>query len=159
MEIGDGQQFGAAIGEPLKARQTLALRAVSIATRIVGDASLAAVLASLDVSAERRRTASLDRGHDLALIEREPVALRDAKTVAVAAEDVRHLQLRTHGALLFGRHDHEREPVEGAGDVGDQMSGDLRVACRRRQLGMPEQHLDDAKLDATFQEMCRKAVA
>jgi hypothetical protein len=108
------------------------------------------------MSAERRRAAGLDRGHDFALIEREPVALRDAKTVAVAAEDVRHLQLRAHGALLFGRYDHEREPVEGAWGVGDQMSGDLRVACRRRQLGMPEQYLDDAKLDATFQEVCRK---
>jgi len=62
----------------------------------------------------------------------------------------RHLQIRAHGALLFGRHDHEREPVEGARGAGDQMSGDLRVACRRRQLGMPKQHLDDAKLDATF---------
>jgi hypothetical protein len=111
-----------------------------VAAGIVGDASLAAILAALDMSAERRRPAGLDRGHDLALIEGEPVALRGAKTVAVATEDVRHLQLRAHGALLFGRHHHEREPVERARGVGDQMSGDLRVACRRRQLGMPEQH-------------------
>ena len=101
MEIGDGQQFGAAIGQPLEARQTLTLRTVPVATGIVGDASLAAILAALDVTAERRRPAGLDRGHDLALIEGEPVALRGAEAVAVAAKDVRHLQLRAHPARLI----------------------------------------------------------
>src|SRR5208337_5236057 len=76
MEIGNGQQFGAAICKPLEARQTLALRAMPIAAGIVGDADLAAILAPLDMTAERRRSACLDRGHDLALIEGEPVALR-----------------------------------------------------------------------------------
>ena len=38
MEIGDGQQFGAAIGQPLEARQTLTLRTVPVATGIVGNA-------------------------------------------------------------------------------------------------------------------------
>jgi hypothetical protein len=37
------------------------------------------------------------------LIEGEPVALRSAKHVAVAAENVRHLQLRTHARRLFRR--------------------------------------------------------
>ena len=63
----------------------------------------AAILAPLDMTAERRRSACLDRGHDLALIEREPVALRSTKRVAVAAENVRHLQLRTHARRLFRR--------------------------------------------------------
>ena len=86
MEIGNRQQFGAAICKPLEARETLALRAMSIAAGIVGDADLAAILAPLDMTAERRRSACLDRGHDLALIEGEPVALRSAKRIAVAAE-------------------------------------------------------------------------
>jgi hypothetical protein len=50
----------------------------------VGDASLAAILAALDMSPERRHPSGLDRGHDLALIVGEPVALRGAKTAAVA---------------------------------------------------------------------------
>ena len=36
---------------------------------IVGDASLTAILTSLDMAAERRRPAGLNRRHDLALIE------------------------------------------------------------------------------------------
>ena len=103
MEIGNGQQFGAAICKPLEARQTLALRAMPIAAGTLGDADLAAILAPLDMTAERRRSACLDRGHDLALIEGEPVALRSAKRVAVAAKNVRHLQLRTHARRLFRR--------------------------------------------------------
>src|SRR5271165_5062088 len=59
----------------------------------------------------------------------------------------------------FGRDDHEREPVEGARRVGDQMGGDLRVARGRGKIGMSEQHLNDAKLDATFEKVRRKAVA
>ena len=57
MEIGNGQQFGAAVREPLEARQTLTLGAVPIATGIVGDADIAAILASLDMTAKRRRPA------------------------------------------------------------------------------------------------------
>ena len=38
------------------------------------------------------------------------------------------------------------------------MGGNLRAACRRRQIGMSEQQLDDAKLDTAFQEMRCKAV-
>ncbi len=70
-------------------------------TGIVGDASLAAILAALDMSAERRRPAGLDRRHDLALIEGEPMAPRSAKTVAMAAEDVRHLKFRAHVAPRY----------------------------------------------------------
>jgi hypothetical protein len=52
---------------------------------------VAAILAALDMTAERRRSARLDRGHDLALVVGQPVALGSAKSVAVAAENIRHL--------------------------------------------------------------------
>jgi hypothetical protein len=39
------------------------------------------------------------------------------------------------------------------------MGGDLRVARGRGKIGMSEQHLNDAKLDATFEKMRRKAAA
>ena len=57
MEVGDRQQLGLAIGDPLRAGQTLALRAVPVAAGIVGDADVAAILAALDMAAERRRPA------------------------------------------------------------------------------------------------------
>ena len=54
-------------------------------------------VAALDMTAERRRSACLDRGHDLALVVGQPVALGSAKSAAVAAENIRHLQLlRAH---------------------------------------------------------------
>ena len=53
---------------------------------------MAAILAALDMTAERWRSACLDRGCDLALVVGQPVALGSAKSVAVAAENIRHLQ-------------------------------------------------------------------
>jgi hypothetical protein len=68
MEIGNGQQLRPAVGEPLEPRQTLALRTMSVAAAIESNADRAAILATLDMTAEGRRSARLDRGHDLALV-------------------------------------------------------------------------------------------
>jgi hypothetical protein len=76
---------------------------VPVATAIVGDADLAAVLALLDMPAERRGPARLDGGYRAALVNRQPSALRGAKCVAVAAEDIRNLDPRAHLRRLFGR--------------------------------------------------------
>src|SRR5271165_1791612 len=123
-------------------------------------ARLAAILAALDMTAERRRSACLDRGHDLALVVEQPVALGSAKSVAVAAENIRRLQLlRAHDPGSFGRDHHERQPVERTWRVGDQMSGDLRITGGRRKVGMSEQHLDDADFDAALKKVRREAVA
>jgi hypothetical protein len=68
MEIGDRQQVDLAISEPLGACKGLALWTVPIATAVVGDASQAAVVAPLDVAAQRRCAARLDGSHDTALV-------------------------------------------------------------------------------------------
>ena len=57
-------------------------------------------VALLDMAAERRGAASLDGGHDAALVGQEPTMLRDTERIAVAAEDVRHLQGGTHRARI-----------------------------------------------------------
>ena len=51
MEIRDWQEFGAAVGQPLGAREPLAFGAVPVAAGIVGDTHLAAVLALFDMPA------------------------------------------------------------------------------------------------------------
>ena len=66
VEIGNRQQFRRPIGEPLCARQPLALRAVPVAAGIVGDAC-PAVVTLLDMAAERRRPAPHDCAHDAPL--------------------------------------------------------------------------------------------
>jgi hypothetical protein len=63
VEVSYWQQLGLAIGKPLRAGETLALRTVSVAAGIVGDAALAAILTPLDMAAERRRPAHFDRRH------------------------------------------------------------------------------------------------
>ena len=74
MEVRHWQQIGLAVGEPLGASQALALRAVPVAAAIVGDADHAAVVALLDMAAERRRAAGRDGAHDAALVGQEPTA-------------------------------------------------------------------------------------
>jgi hypothetical protein len=65
--IGNRQEFGLPLGEPCSDRRALTLRAMAIATGIVGDDLVGAVLAARDMSAERRGAAGLDRRHDFQL--------------------------------------------------------------------------------------------
>ena len=51
------------------------------------------------------------------------------------------------------------QPVERAGRVADRRGGDLRIARRRRQIAMAEQHLDHADVGAGFEQMGGEAVA
>jgi hypothetical protein len=158
VEIRHRQQLGAAVGHPLGTRQALALRTVPVATAVVGDTNQAAVIALLDMTAQRGCAADLDGGHDAALIEREPTTLRGTERIAVAAEYVRHLQRGTHAAALLGRDDLEREPIEWARRPGDQTGRDLGVAGSCLQMGVTEQDLDDPDVGAALQKMGGKTV-
>ena len=60
---------------------------------VVGDARMRAGLATLDMAAERRRAADLDRRHDAALREAQMVRVGGAPSSAVAAENIRHFQI------------------------------------------------------------------
>ena len=63
------QKLRLAFFEPLPRRRALALRAVAVGAGIVGDAFVRAVLAALDMSAERGGSTGLDRRHHLQLGE------------------------------------------------------------------------------------------
>jgi len=97
MEIGHWQQFGLAVGQPLGARQTLALGAVSVAAGIVGDAHDAAVGTGFGVAAKPRHAARLNGCHHLPLAAVDPAVAASAIGGAVVAEDIRHLQTPCHG--------------------------------------------------------------
>src|SRR6185295_7593096 len=45
-----------------------------------------------------------------------------------------------------------QQPIERAGDRAQHVGGDVRVARRRLQLGVSEQHLDHAHVDAVLQQ-------
>jgi len=94
MEIGHGQQFGLAVGQPLLGSSGLTLRAVPVAAGIVADAQVGAFLAAFDMPAQRRRSAALDRRHDLELAEAHMAGMRGTPSRPAMAEDVRHLDRR-----------------------------------------------------------------
>src|SRR5262245_54886912 len=59
------------------------------------NARVGAVLAALDMTAQRCGTANLDRGHDAPLGEAQMRHVGGAPSDAVAAEDIRHFELWT----------------------------------------------------------------
>lgn len=113
MEIRHGKELSLSLGEPLRARRALALRAVPIATGVVGDAGRATVVALLEMAAERSRPACRNRAHDTPLDAAQMPGAGLPKRLAVAAEDVRHFQNRSHSGPLS----RALRPPGGAGQV------------------------------------------
>ena len=109
--IGDRQQLGLALGKPLARRRALTLRAVPIAAGVVGDALMRAVLAALDVPAERGGATGFDRRHDLQLREAHMAGVGLAPCGPVGAKDVGDLQKRPRHAAL----------VSAGGAVSDRL--------------------------------------
>jgi len=92
VEVRHRQQLGLARLKPGLRRPPLALRAVPIPARVVGDARVGAVFAALDMAAERSGATDLDGRHDAPLGEAQMGAVGRAPASSVAAENIRHLQ-------------------------------------------------------------------
>ncbi len=158
VEVGNRQQLGLTSGEPHRARRPLTLPAMAVSARVVSDAGEPAFVAALDMTAERRRAAGRDRSHHAPLDAPEMSGVRSFVSLAVTAEDIGQFERRPRRHRLFRRRHLQREPVERALCPGDHLRRDARVARRRRQILVAEQHLDDANVDAALQEMGREAV-
>ena len=133
VKVRDGQQLRFAIGQPSARRRSLALRAMPVTARVVSDERMAArcVLATCDVTAERRRAAALDCAHHLQLVEAHMAAVGLAPSGTVVAEDVRDLQNRPN-------HDRRRYRAGGfsASRVARLWRGGLRRASGLSILAM-----------------------
>src|SRR5215470_13883259 len=88
MEIADRQQISLARGKPVPCHRALTLGTMAVATRVVGDPAVAAILAALDMAAECSRAALLDRRHDLELIQAHMPGIGTAPVGPVAMKDV-----------------------------------------------------------------------
>ena len=99
-----------------------------------------------------------DGAHDAALDAPEMTGVRLSKSFAMAAEDIRHLQSRSHDARSAGRHDLQAEPIERTWCATDRLGGDLRITRCAREAGMAKQDLDDAHVRPALQEMGRECV-
>jgi len=80
-----------AVGQPFLGSSGLALWAMPVAAGVVGDAQVRAVLTAFDMPAQRRRSATLDRRHELELAEAHMAGMGRTPSRPAAAEDVRHL--------------------------------------------------------------------
>src|SRR2546422_208251 len=90
-----------------------------------GHAELGAtIIALFDMAAERGRSAGRDGAHDAPLDAPEMTGVRLSKRCAMAAEDIRHLQSRSHDARSAGRDDLQAEPIKRARRVADRFGCD-----------------------------------
>ena len=119
-----------------------------------------AVLAALDVAAERGRAAGRDRRHHLQRAgsrgRRWPFA-----TPRHGAEDVGDLERGRAAAPVSRAASRSRvdaQPIQGLLILRIVLSGDAGIARRRRQLRVTEQNLDHANVDAALQQMGGEAV-
>src|SRR5215813_12517551 len=78
---------------PMPARQ-LPITESAHKARVVSDAAVAAILATLDMPAERGRAALLDRRHDLELTQTHMAGIGPAPVGPMAMKDVCDLQPR-----------------------------------------------------------------
>src|ERR1700739_4970357 len=116
---------------------------MAIAARVVSDAAVGAILAALDMPAERGRAALLDRRHDLELTQAHMSGIGPAPVGPMAMKDICDLQPRAaHRRRLGFRSrpllDQGGEPVERAGDGADRRTGNTGVKCRGVEFGVAE---------------------
>ena len=104
VEVRHVEQFRLTVLQPLGPCETLALRAVAVAARVVGDALMAAIAAPLDVTAESGGAATLDRDHGAPPRGGQRRAMLVTKSRAEVAEHIRHFQpLAGHGTRAVRR--------------------------------------------------------
>jgi hypothetical protein len=92
VEVVHRQQVGLARIQPALCSTGLALGAVAVAARVVGDLQALAVFTAQHMSPQCRAAALLDGCHDLELTQTQVGALGLPPGRPVGAEDVRHLQ-------------------------------------------------------------------
>ena len=129
---------------------------------------MTALIALLDMAAERGGPAEFDRGHDAPLRRAKRRAMLRTIGVAVAAEHVRHFQPRpghrrrgSEGLGRGGRRRHGRRPrqqIQGARRGADLAGGDPQIPGCGRQAAVTKQQLNGADVGAGFQQMNREGM-
>jgi hypothetical protein len=92
VEIRHRQKLCLALGQPFLCGGALTLGTVPVAARVVGNDGVRALLAALDMAAECRRAAALDRCHHLQLVEADVAGIGRTPRHPVVAKDIRNLQ-------------------------------------------------------------------
>src|SRR5689334_22807719 len=90
--IGNIQQFLFTLNEPLVASVGLALSAMAVTTRVVGDSLLAAASALIQMAAQRRRATTLDGPQHAKMLPGQSGSILLDKAPARCSNDVGHLE-------------------------------------------------------------------
>ena len=92
MDVGRGQQFTATGLDPAFASARLTLRAVPIATAVIGDGgTMSAAGALIDMAAECGGATARDGQQDLEMGPADPVTVALDESCSCAANDIGHL--------------------------------------------------------------------
>ena len=160
VEVLGGQQVRPAPFEPRGAGQRLTGRTVAVATGVVPDAPMTALVTLLDVPAEGGGAALLDGRHHAAVRRREGGPDLGPKGIAVAAEHLRHGERgawhdRSSVDDLCAFWDGPWEQIQRTRGRADRGGRDPQVLRRGRQTPMPEQELelDGAQVGAGLKQM------
>ena len=105
MDIARGQQLPFPLLEPADAGVALALRAVPVTARVIGDGGVAAAGAPVTMATESGSSAPRDRGQHLLMLAVDPSAAAFDETIPSVANDVGHLQRRPAYTLRIASPD------------------------------------------------------
>ena len=187
VKVGNRQQFGLARRQPGLPCRALALftakvGTMAVAAGVVGDARRAAIIAGLDMAAERLRPAGNDGAHHPFLDTAKVSGMGKAPGLAMAAQNIGHLDAGAisrgcggnggighgplPGTLLSRRHHLQRQAVKRALRCPYRMGRHLRVEGRCGEIAMAcaalavaKKNLNDPDVGSVFQKMGGKAVA
>jgi len=93
-------------------------------------------LAAFDMPAQRRRSAALDRRHDLQLAEAHVAGVGRTPSRPAVAKDVRHLDRWPRQRPRSARH--LQQNIERARHLAERVDGDAGVERRRVELFVSE---------------------
>ena len=158
VEIRHVEQFRLTVLQPLGSCETLAFWTIPVAAGVVGDALMAAVATTLNVTAEGRGAAILDRPHRLPPRRGQRCAMPVTKSRAEAAEHIRHFHpLAGHENRSSGGHEvrhgwnEDAQQFQRTGRGADGAGGDHEILSGGAQITMTEQQLDGAYIGPGFQ--------
>ena len=157
------EQLPLARVQPALARLRLALRAVPVPTRVIGDGLMAAGVTPIEMAAEGRRATARDRAEDRSLLRAQPRMLLE-EGVTLRVEDIGHLHGRpAHDAGGFRSsrdrvEDHRRRHLQLLERIRRRLQvapREVQIDRRVREVGVAQQHLDRPQVGAGLQEMRR----
>jgi hypothetical protein len=116
VEVLDVEKFGVTFLNPLGARQRLAFGAMAVAAGVIGIALMATLVALLEMTAQCRCAAHLDRAHDAPLRRGQRRAMLFSIDFSVVAENIRYFQAWPRQGLVSREAEADRRVATDPAD-------------------------------------------